>query len=52
MFVIRYDKHNPYRHEWAAASNGTPPLAYNGQSPMANTVHMLFYGDVESWLPV
>jgi hypothetical protein len=43
------DKTDPVRHLWEQIEDDRPPLAYNGQSPAANTVYMLLWGDVGRW---
>jgi SAM-dependent methyltransferase len=45
----RMDKTDPVRHLWEQIEDDRPPLAYNGQSPAANTVYMLLWGDVGRW---
>jgi SAM-dependent methyltransferase len=48
--VWRMDKVDPIRHLWEQVDDlAKPPLAYNGQSPAANTVYLLFWGDLAGW---
>jgi SAM-dependent methyltransferase len=48
--VWRMDKIDVTRHLWAQVEDSaTPPSAYHGQSPAANTVYMLLWGNVAGW---